>query len=410
MNATPNQLDEEKYKTMKIKNSFPPTTNPNQDLTTTPSNQNELKRHYLLLLKEYETLKEEIRLEQEDFIKRISDNNPYTNKNVRFASGLICYVNKLGIAKPFPSIDVFNDTIGKNGCPSDVIQLPFDEDNIPPSFFILKGTNMTSNQSCGYEGESVFVNSKPSIGSPTGELGYIDENSIYHEYPVENTKPTSSFTSFFGMDSIGNNILYQQNKTNNECESLCQSNQECMAYLHNPFTSECYLKNKGVYSSDSQENANLNLYIKQKEPLHYPLGSFPKTNHIEYSLYSNYNKDSTFPQENIYNNINSIKIQKLEQLENQINLLASKIENDNNILSNIKNQIQKHINNNTNTIMKDMQSISSTKIAQNNKELNEMLNQSSLELYQNQYYYTFLSLSALLICLFTLKLSFQSSS
>ena len=96
-------------------------------------------------------------------INRTSSKNPYLNKNIRFTTGHVCYVNNLGVVKWIPSdkiwyslkncsdktyIDVNIPWLSEYGTPGTII---------PTEPSLISGTNMVAKQGCGNEGQNVYV-------------------------------------------------------------------------------------------------------------------------------------------------------------------------------------------------------------------------------------------------------------
>ena len=125
----------------------------------------DLEAKYNELMLQYTTIQTSIGSSMLSNINRVSSNNPYLNKNILFIDGTICYVTNQGIAKPYPSIDVYNSTVGKNGCPpKEYIKLDISwstqyikGSTIPTNPPLIVGSNMVAGQSCGYEGDNIYV-------------------------------------------------------------------------------------------------------------------------------------------------------------------------------------------------------------------------------------------------------------
>jgi hypothetical protein len=91
--------------------------------------------------------------------------NPYKNKNVKLSDGQMGYVTAKGVFKWFPNQTIYDQTAGKNGCPSGIINLGVSSNNnfntrneiIYTDYPLVVGTQMKPGQSCGNEGENVFV-------------------------------------------------------------------------------------------------------------------------------------------------------------------------------------------------------------------------------------------------------------
>lgn len=95
---------------------------------------------------------------EDKIVKHYVDNpfrGKYKNQNVRFPNGAIYYVDNMGIAKWYPSMDIYTNTAGKNGCPPQYVQLNSPD---PPEGMVISPIGMTRGQSCGNEGLNVQVN------------------------------------------------------------------------------------------------------------------------------------------------------------------------------------------------------------------------------------------------------------
>lgn len=125
---------------------------------------NTMKDKFQILFKKYSEINNAINMETSDNIDRISSSNPYLGKNIVFTNNYVCYVTRQGIAKLYPSIDVFEQTSGKNGCPREKINLNIpwlNEYNIkgtiiPTTPPLITGTPMTIGQACGFEGTNIY--------------------------------------------------------------------------------------------------------------------------------------------------------------------------------------------------------------------------------------------------------------
>ena len=173
----------------------------------TPSQQNNittLKNNFNQALEEYQQLYSQITGSVNTYISRTGSNNPYLSKNIKFTDGTICYVTNKGVAKPYPNFQIYKATAGENGCPSQQeivdVNMPFSSTytegtQIPTTPPLIVGTSMIQGQSCGNEGENVFVNS--IISNPTTQyLGCYADNS--------SGNPTMTFIG--GAPSLSSNI------------------------------------------------------------------------------------------------------------------------------------------------------------------------------------------------------------
>lgn len=154
----------------------------------TPAQQNNittLKNNFNQALEEYQQMYSQITGSVNTYISRTGSNNPYLSKNVKFTDGTICYVTNKGVAKPYPNFEIYKANAGSNGCPSQQeivdVNMPFSSTyiegtQIPTTPPLIVGTSMIQGQSCGNEGENVFVNS--IISNPTTKyVGCYADNS-----------------------------------------------------------------------------------------------------------------------------------------------------------------------------------------------------------------------------------------
>lgn len=159
-------------------------------------------------------------------INRTSSKNPYLNKNIRFTTGHVCYVNSLGVVKWIPSTEIW-DTL-KNCSDKTYIDvnIPWLSEygtpgtTIPTNPSLISGTNMVANQACGNEGKNVYVSkliTNPSssyIGCYNDKPAAIMTNAI----PIMNSSNSvngfaSSASSMYqnNNDSWGPWLAFDQN-------------------------------------------------------------------------------------------------------------------------------------------------------------------------------------------------------
>lgn len=142
-----------------------------------------LQQQYQNTLTQYENLLAEISGNVSGYVSRVNPSNPYLGKNVSFTTGQLCYVTQQGVVKWYPNPDILNATAGLNGCPASQvmpINLPWLPEyntpgtTIPTTPSLVSGTPMTAGQSCGNEGENIYVEKILNNPSPTYEGCYAD--------------------------------------------------------------------------------------------------------------------------------------------------------------------------------------------------------------------------------------------
>ena len=109
--------------------------------------------------------------ETNDYLRVSARDSKYADKIVKTNDGVIGYITKRGIFKPFDSVEDAQATMGKNGCPANIEQIQtkgstYTEDgaHLNTETPIFVGTPMVRGQQCGYAGQNIYIN-QPSKSS-----------------------------------------------------------------------------------------------------------------------------------------------------------------------------------------------------------------------------------------------------
>jgi hypothetical protein len=122
-----------------------------------------LQNEYNLVLLQYQKKLAEVSGGTNDFINRVSPNNPYLNKYIQFTTGHICYVTNQGVVKWIPSGEIWDSLRNSPGKNVTQVNIPWLSEYdisgaiIPTSPTLVSGTNMTLGESCGNQGLNVYV-------------------------------------------------------------------------------------------------------------------------------------------------------------------------------------------------------------------------------------------------------------
>ena len=154
--------------------------------------------------------------------------NPYKNKNIRLKDGQMGYVTAKGIFKWYPDQNVYEKTAGKNGCPSGIINVDVSSNNkfntlneiIYTDYPLKVGTQMRMGQSCGNEGENVFVSKTPSG----------DSSKVVYAGCYKRTNTGLDFQS----DMKNNNVSFES------CKIRAMDNGSSGFALSNVLSPRCY--------------------------------------------------------------------------------------------------------------------------------------------------------------------------
>lgn len=180
-----------------------------------------LQSQYQTTLNEYQSLMAQIGQTTTNYVDRTTSSNPYLGKNIQFSSGEIFYVTNQGVAKKYDKNSI-SSTLGNNGCPGTTVNInqeisgPFTPGaTLPTTPNLVIGTPMVSGQSCGYEGENIYVNQ--IVGTTnTNYLGcYADSsaNPLMTFIGDSPPPPTSLQNGSFSQPQLGANSYEQMDVT-----------------------------------------------------------------------------------------------------------------------------------------------------------------------------------------------------
>jgi archaellum component FlaC len=161
-----------------------------------------------------------------------------------------------------------------------------------------------------------------------GKLAYVDQNSGIHTYPSDNVMYSDIYTVYNGFDSVGNDITDAAygNSTVEQCQSSCNSNQDCAGFTFSDLNKVCYPKTSSMFPNGERViNSNVNLYTRNKKPLKLPIGVPGTVVNIDSIKYDNYNNEGEIGKSYGLSNATSIQKKQLSQIEDRLNLLTSQI-------------------------------------------------------------------------------------
>jgi hypothetical protein len=209
-----------------------------------------LQAEYNKLIEKFNTEKQKLVTSANSYIDGISSStNPYLNKNVTTKrDGKTYYITGEGVAKLYPSVEIYNQVIGKNNCPTTTQQI----DSLPGYINTTSGTSMVVGQQCGNEGKNVVVKNMVSpdglgseyvgcyndvLKSPamtkmsngaqiydftTCKQAAIDTGNIY--FGLQNLNPTTNKSSCYVSNDFAKSTKYQPSTT------ACKSDKDGYIY------------------------------------------------------------------------------------------------------------------------------------------------------------------------------------
>jgi hypothetical protein len=187
-----------------------------------------LEQQYNSLIQQLSVKQQSILEEDRNYIDRTDKNqNKFLNNNIQLTDGSKGYVNNSGVVKWYGTEDVFNNTAGKNGCPSNnnMMSVNFAQNaeyqnpgaSIPVDPALKVGSYMLNGQGCGNEGKNVYVSKMINSNKSTniGCYNNTDGNAMIR-YFTTNEAACKTFAINQGYKYYGLGD-YDSNTNNGTC-------------------------------------------------------------------------------------------------------------------------------------------------------------------------------------------------
>ena len=223
-----------------------------------------------------------------------------------------------------------------------------------------------------------------SVGNKNslGKVSYVDSDSMLKEYPDSMLEYTNNYQIYQNTDSTGNDITSMIVQDETQCQTNCNNNANCAAYVYMPSSTTCWLKNNASYPKGTkQPNNSVNLGVRQPG-LKSSTTCSNKIVEIDTVQYDNYLIGEPMTQDTKCNV--SIKADRInyDNIKNQLFTLGQDIASKMEILYNKDNQIYEKLNTNSVQFKNDLEKYKQTnmKISQ---ELNLQSNNNNIEGMQN---------------------------
>lgn len=237
------------------------------------------------------------------------------------------------------------------------------------------------------------------VGVPANlsQLGYVDQNAELHTYPSTNVTYGNTYTTTNGMAGGGAMIpgAAYGNATVEQCQSTCNTNNECTGFTYNNTNNICYPQSS---NTNNQIASDYDLYVRNKVPISPPIGVQNTTNNIDTVLYQNYINGGAIDESYGLTKATSVQKQQLQQMQTKMNLLSNQINNLTNQFSSGGQQVQQQSQTNLQEINKYVKDIKKTnKKIQNYNSSNyeNILQDSDIVVLKQNYDYLFWSIIAI---------------
>jgi len=256
------------------------------------------------------------------------------------------------------------------------------------------------NMGAGPGGNALYGFSVQSIPGNMGKLAYVDENSELHSYPENNIQLVNDYTPFPGIDSSGYDIpgASYGNATLDQCKSTCNSNSECAGFAFSE--NACYPKYNTMFPNGaSQVNSNVDIYIKNREPITPPTGVSKTTLNTDTVSYQNYIPGGEISRQYGLASATSVQKQQLSNLQSRMNMITNQINNLSNQFKNDGSKVDRQSTDNLKGSTKYLNELDMTKnqinsFSTNISDISGILNDSDIVVLQKNYDYLFWSILA----------------
>jgi hypothetical protein len=126
--------------------------------------------------------------------------------------------------------------------------------------------------------------------SSLGKFGYIDSDSKLRQYPDSMVGFTNTYRTYRNTDSVGNNIKTLVTPEQYDCETECNNNPDCSAYVYQGSSQTCWLKNNSAYPKGQKQKNNATILGVRNRELKNSNSCFKDFINIDTIQYDNYVK------------------------------------------------------------------------------------------------------------------------
>lgn len=247
-----------------------------------------------------------------------------------------------------------------------------------------------------------------------GKLGYVDSEANLHEFPDSMVGFTNDYQIYNNTDSFGNDIKSVVVQDENGCQTECNNNGDCAAYVYQDMSNTCWLKNRSAFPKGEKQPNNSVVLGVRLPGLKGSTTCSNKITNIDTIQYDNYLKGSEMTPDTQCNASLVSQEDKIQydNIKSQLITLGNDIVEKMESLYNQDNTIYKKLNENAEQFKKDLENYKQTNLKikkeknlpSNNIEgmqnldmndLNSMLSDSDLRVLQENYSYIMWSILAL---------------
>ena len=220
------------------------------------------------------------------------------------------------------------------------------------------------------------------------KIANVDQNSGLHNYANDNIIKTNEYTKYKGFYSTGSDIT-SKSTTLDTCQKICNDNKECVGYAFTSINNMCYPKK---IIGPKSKNDNSDLYVRSKRPIKVPTGITDTIANVDSVTYDKYavGKEVDYTASTLASNLQK---QQLAQLRTKLDLLSNQISS--NTISSIKTAKKTNVEIQTNQFSDNAKVINKKEGFVPNNNLDNILDDSKINMTMQNYVFLSWSLLAL---------------
>jgi hypothetical protein len=209
---------------------------------------------------------------------------------------------------------------------------------------------------------STWVNAVYKLGSAgnvssLGKIGYVDADSNLKEYPDSMLGFSNDYQIYQNTDSAGNDMTSLTTTDQNGCQTACNNNADCAAYVYQGSTSTCWLKNRSAYPKGKKQSNNTTILGVRTPQLKGSKTCSNEIVNVDTIQYDNYLKGTAMTMDTQCNQpiVSQEDMVKFDNIKSQLVTLGQDITSKMETLYNEDNKIYEKLNMNEKQFKKDLE-------------------------------------------------------
>jgi hypothetical protein len=263
----------------------------------------------------------------------------------------------------------------------------------------------------GANANAIYNIGEVGIQGNLGKIGYVDENTNLHYVNSNNTKYGNIYSQIENNNTPYNdlpNAVYG-GATVDQCKTSCNNLDNCAGFVFDKTNNICWPKTNGMYPYGGPINVDNNddIYIRNKVPSTFPLGTSGTTNSIDSVIYQHFPSGGRLGGEYGLPLATQSQRRQLRQVEGEMGSYANQLTDYTNKFSMGSAKAQHQTKKNVIGLDNYVTDLNTTqdKIKGIDTNIDNILNDSDITVLQLNYDYLFWTIIATGIVLVTMNLT-----